>query len=79
VCFQLIQSGFYLPSLVVQGGQFFSRSRFVIKDSGDQSITRFGVGDTLKTILDHSHPDCVALPLAVLHGGIKIAEERSIG
>ena len=39
----------------------------------------FGLSDTLQTVLDHSHLDCLALPSPVLHREIKIAEERSIG
>jgi len=29
VCFQLVQSGFDLPSLVIQGGLFFGGSRLL--------------------------------------------------
>ena len=76
---QLVQRRFDFPSFVIQSGQFFSRSLDVVEDGGDQSIARFGVGQTLQPILDHPDRDGVPLALPVLHGGIETAEEGPVG
>ncbi len=76
---QFVQRRFDFPSLVVQRGQFFSRRLHVIEDGGDQSIARFGVGHTLKPILDHPDGYCVPLSLPVLHGRVETTEEGPVG
>ena len=56
---ELIESGFDLPPVVVERGQFGSGSCLVIEDRCDQTINRLGAFDSLKTILDNPHQETI--------------------
>ena len=52
---QFRKRAFFLPTLMIQGGQFRRRRLGRIEQGGDQTIQRFGIRNPVEAILDDPH------------------------
>jgi len=75
---ELIESGFGLPTLVVEGGELLGQGEPGIEDGGEQPVERLGGLDALKRVLDDAHHAAVAIIAAVLGRRVDAAQVGAV-
>src|SRR5947208_14042632 len=75
---QFVKRVFYLPPLVIEGGQFFGWRPEWIQDGSHQPVDRLSVGYALKLIVNDTNSYAFRFVPRILLGKIDGAEIRTI-
>jgi len=78
VGFQFVESGFDLPALLIEGGEFVGRCGLGIEDGGDQPVERLGIFDTFELVVDDPDGDGIRAVRAILLARIDAAEPGTV-